>query len=394
MSFQERWPILRVLSVVVILVAMLLYVAAQFAAAGKSFAVSFDGVEYQVGVLIGAAIVLIYTVLGGFRAACWTDFVQALIMVGTLVVFPLYLLVAGGGYDAIAVQMAEVDRGFLSFLPPLDDAGGGAALLGFLLGSGALGINLGYAGQPHVLVRFMALKDPRSAHIGGIISAVWATFVYWGAVTVGLMVRTLTEADTSSGESSWTAPLAAGLAQGASDAGDTALVLSANNMIPGVMAGMVLAAVLAAICSTADSQLVVAASAVANDLYVRIFERGGRIAHLLINRLVILALGAAAVGLVINEQIEIYKYVLDYGWAILGASFGPQLILLLTWKRASYAGCIAGMATGFLTALLWKLLDIQQYIEHIQIYNLTVAFAAAFAVNVIVSLCSRPRASS
>jgi len=391
MSFQERWPILRVMSVVVILVAMLLYVAAQFAAAGKSFEVSFQGVEYKVGVLIGAVIVLIYTVLGGFRAACWTDLVQALIMVGTLVVFPLYLLVAGGGYDAIAAQMAVVDPGFLSFIPPLDDAGGGAALLGFLLGSGALGINLGYAGQPHVLVRFMALADPRSARIGGFISAIWATFVYWGAVTVGLMVRTLTEADVSSGQATWTAPLAAGLAQGASDAGDTALVLSANNMIPGVMAGMVLAAVLAAICSTADSQLVVAASAVANDLYVRIFERGGRIAHLLINRLVILALGAVAVLLVINEQIEIYKYVLDYGWAILGASFGPQLILLLLWKRATYAGCVAGMVTGFATALLWKVLDLQQYFPHVQIYNLTLGFAAAMIVNVTVSLCSRPR---
>ena len=94
----------------------------------------------------------------------------------------------------------------------------------------------------------------------------------------------------------------------------------------------------------------------------------------------------------INQRIEVYKYVLDYGWAILGASFGPQLILLLTWRRASYAGCVAGMATGFLTALLWKLLDIQQYIEHVQVYNLTVAFAAAFGVNVVVSLFTRPRA--
>ena len=391
MSFRERWPILRILSVVVILVAMLLYVAAQFAAAGKSFAVSFQGVEYRVGVLIGAVIVLIYTVLGGFRAACWTDLVQALIMVGTLVVFPLYVLVAGGGYDAVAVQMAEVNPGFLSFLPPLDDAGGAAALLGFLLGSGALGLNLGYAGQPHVLVRFMALRDPGSARIGGFISAVWATLVYWGAVTVGLMVRTMTEADVSSGASSWTAPLAAGLADGATDAGDTALVLAANNMIHGVMAGMVLAAVLAAICSTADSQLVVAASAAVNDLYVRLFERGRRIAHLLINRLVIVGLGAAAVLLVINEQIEVYKYVLDYGWAILGASFGPQLILLLLWKRATYAGCVAGMATGFGTALLWKILNLQQYLPQVEIYNLTLGFTAAMIVNVAVSLCSRPR---
>ena len=126
---------------------------------------------------------------------------------------------------------------------------------------------------------------------------------------------------------------------------------------------------------------------------MRIIERTGKLAHLVINRMVMIGLGVGAVLLVINERIEVYKYVLDYGWAILGASFGPQLILLLTWKRASYAGCVAGMSTGFLTALLWKLFDIQQFIPHVQVYNLTVAFAAAFGVNVVVSLFSRPRAA-
>jgi sodium/proline symporter len=313
--------------------------------------------------------------------------------VGTLIVFPLYLLLAGGGFDTIAERMAVVDRSFLDFIPPLDDAGGAAAFLGFLLGSGALGINLGYPGQPHVLVRFMALADPRDARIGGIISATWATAVYWGAVTTGLVVRSMTEGDIAAGDVTWTASLAAGLAQGATDVGDTGLVLAANNMIPGMMSGLVLAAVLAAICSTADSQLVVAASAAANDIYVRLIERTGKVAHLLINRVVMIGLGVGAVLLVIDEQIEVYKYVLDYGWAILGASFGPQLILLLTWKRATYAGCVAGMATGFLTALLWKVLDLQQYVEHVQIYNLTLAFAAAMVVNVVVSLFSRPRAT-
>jgi len=266
-----------------------------------------------------------------------------------------------------------------------------AALLGFLLGSGALGINLGYSGQPHVLVRFMALRDPRYARIGGVISAVWATLVYWGAVTVGLMARTMTESAVTTDDVAWTSTLAAGLADGATDVGDTALVLAANNMLPGVMSGMVLAAVLAAICSTADSQLVVAASAAANDIYARLIARGGRLTHGLINRVVILALGLGAVLLVIDERVEVYTYVLDYGWAILGASFGPQLILLLLWRRASYAGCVAGMATGFTIALLWKLLDLQQYFPHVQIYNLTIAFAAAMVVNVAVSLAWRRR---
>ena len=210
-------------------------------------------------------------------------------------------------------------------------------------------------------------------------------------MTVGLMARTMTESAVTTDDVAWTSTLAAGLADGATDVGDTALVLAANNMLPGVMSGMVLAAVLAAICSTADSQLVVAASAAANDIYARLIARGGRLTHGLINRVVILALGLGAVLLVIDERVEVYTYVLDYGWAILGASFGPQLILLLLWRRASYAGCVAGMATGFTIALLWKLLDLQQYFPHVQIYNLTIAFAAAMVVNVAVSLAWRRR---
>ncbi|MHC4141423.1 MAG: sodium:solute symporter family transporter, partial [Planctomycetota bacterium] len=329
--------------------------------------------QYQAGVLIGAGIVLVYTVLGGFRAACWTDLIQGVIMVGTLVVFPLYVLVAWGGYAFIGEHAGAADQNLLRVIPEFNDRAWGPAFLGFLLGSGALGINFGYPGQPHVLVRFMALADPRQARLGGLISAVWATLVYWGAVTIGLMARAMTEADsTGAGEFAWTEALPA-------DGGETALVLAAQNTIPGLFSGLVLAAVLAAICSTADSQLVVAASSAANDIYF----------HVLVNRAVMLGLGVAAVLLVIDSSVQIYKYVLEYGWAILGASFGPQLILLLLWKRATYAGCVAGMLTGFLTALLWKVLNLQQYVEALEVYNLTLAFGAALVVNIVVSLLTR-----
>ena len=306
-------------------------------------------------------------------------------MVATAIVLPIGALVAVGGVGELITGMSTAGATSVVSIT-------GPGTVGFVVGT--LGIGLGYPGQPHVLVRFMALAKPAHARIGGIISAVWATAVYWGAVTVGLMVRTMTETDTASGDTTWTATLGSGLAEGVSDVGDTGLVLAANNMIPGMMSGLVLAAVLAAICSTADSQLVVAASAAANDIYVRLIERTGKLAHLLINRVVMVGLGIGAVLLVIDERIEIYKYVLDYGWAILGAAFGPQLILLLTWKRASYAGCVAGMGTGFVTALLWKVLGIQEHIKDeygVDVYNLTLAFAAAMVVNIVVSLCSRPR---
>lgn len=371
--FRERLPILRILAVVVILVAMLLYVAAQFASAGKAFEATFTSVNYQGGVLIGAGVVLLYTVAGGFRAACWTDFLQAFLMVCTLVAFPVYLLFTQGGFGFMAEQLGAVGDGrLLRFTPQV----GGTAFIGFLLGSGALGINFGYSGQPHVLVRFMAMKDRKVARLAGIISFIWGLFVYWGAVTVGLMARAMTQAGSQWGQQLLTSD----------ESRELGLVLAAKHMLPPVVAGLILAAVLAAICSTADSQLVVAASAAASDLYGRLIGKGKATSQMLINRLAVFGIGLGAVLLVIEKDVQVYKYVLDYGWAILGAAFGPQVILILLWRRASYAGCLAGMMVGFATAILWKVYYMDaDPAPTIEIYNLPLAFVAALFVNILVS---------
>lgn len=372
--FRERVPVLRVLSVIVILAAMLAYVAGQLAAAGKAFEAAFGALGYKEGVLIGAGIVLLYTVTGGFRAVCWTDFLQALLMVGTLIVFPAYLLFSHGGYGFVTAQLAGVvpEGGtagdLLRFLP----SAGPLVLLGFLFGSHALGINFGYPGMPHVLVRFMALRDRREARIAGVVAFMWGLCVYWGAVTVGLFAR----AAATAGEA-WTATLAADQELG--------LVVSAMNLLPEVLSGLVLAAILAAICSTADSQLVVAASSAANDLYAQLVSRTRGGAHPWVNRACVLVLGILAVLLVFETRVQVYQYVLTYGWAMLGAAFGPQVILLLLWRRASYAGCVGGMLVGFAVTLLWdRLMDNE--IAGAEAYNLVVAFIAALVVNIGLSL--------
>lgn len=375
LRFKERWPVLRILSVAVILVAMLLYVAAQFAAAGKSFAALSDGLDYKVGVLIGAGIVLVYTVSGGFRAVCWTDFMQALLMVATLVLFPIYLLVSHGGFEETLNVLRAHDPNLAYFTT---NRTMGAAV-GFLLGSGALGINFGYPGQPHVLVRFMSLKSRREAWAGGFIACTWGGLVLWGAVTVGIFARRMALEGAA-----WAQPM---LAEG-TEQQELALVLSAMHLLPGVLSGLVLAAVLAAICSTADSQLVVAGSSVASDLFARLGRQTGKTAHMLLNRLTILGLGVVAVLLVIKQDINVYVYVLTYGWAVMGAAFGPQLILALFWKRASYAGCVGGMLTGFVVAILWKAV-FDNKVGEVEVYNLPLAFAAALAVNGVVSLLWR-----
>lgn len=423
--FQERVPLIRTLAVVVILVAMMAYVAAQMAAAGKTFEVLFKAAgkttpvaeavvdaareavvvgddvaasavadapgaavaeddsggvtwHYTLGVLIGAVIVLVYTVSGGFRAVCWTDFLQALLMVGALVVFPVYLLATHGGYGfvidtlmGVGDQQGGMPAGYL-----LDPWAGlaGWALVGFLFGSHALGINFGYPGMPHVLVRFMALKDRREAKVAGVVAFVWGLCVYWGAVTVGLFARAVSEYEQGAG---WTA-----LLQTDKEIG---LVVCSIYLLPSVLSGVVVAAVLAAICSTADSQLVVAASSAAYDLYGRVFKRTGKTGSMLVNRLVVLGLGIGAVLLVFETRVNVYSFVLKYGWAMLGAAFGPQVILAVLWRRASYAGCLAGMLVGFIGTIWWgEWYD--KAATGIEIYNLPLAFVAALVVNVVVSL--------
>ena len=374
LHFGERFAVVRTLSVVVILTAMLLYVAAQFAAAGKAFAAAFPGIGYQQGVLIGAAIVLVYTVSGGFRAVCWTDLLQALLMLGVLVVFPIYLLSDLGGYGAVLDRLRVIDGGRLNSFVPQGVSGLG--LVGFVFGASALGINFGYPGQPHVVVRFMALRDRTEARVAGVIAMIWAGLVLWGAVTVGIAARVMAEQGAA-----WAGALEA-------DA-ELSLVVTATHLLPQVISGMVLAAVLAAICSTADSQLVVAASAAANDVYARLFARDGQGSHVWIDRLVVFALGVGAVLLVIDQKVTVYAYVLTYGWAILGAAFGPQLILVLLWRRATYAGCVAGMVTGFAVPVLWKL-QFDGQIHGVEVYNLPFGFVCALVVNVLVSMATRP----
>ncbi len=377
MHFRERLPILRLMSVVVILSSMLLYVASQMAATGLAFNGTFKEISYPAGVGIGAAIVLAYTVMGGFRSACWTDAIQALLMLIVLVGMPAFILFGGHAPESIIATLRDADPKLVRLVPEV----GGMALLGFLLGSGALGINLGYPGQPHVLVRLMAVREQRDIRRSGYIQGVWALLTMGGAITTGVLVRAIAEDGAGWGQGL--------LADGMADK-ELALLQSASHLLPGLLSGMVLAGVLSAAASTADSQLIVAASTASRDAFEKSFGgRRGR-SQGWINRVTVLVFGLGAAAIVLNQEINIYQYVLTYGWAMLGASFGPQLILLLLWKRATYAGCIAGMVTGFTTVILWKLFYNPEDFGGVQIYNLTVGFALAFVVNCVVSLVTPP----
>ncbi|MCG6900792.1 MAG: sodium/proline symporter [Gammaproteobacteria bacterium] len=345
--------LIRLLAVLIILVMLGTYVAAQFNAAGKMF-FALLGWPYHAGVIAGTLIVLIYTVSGGFRAVAWTDVIQALFMIGAVIILPVVLLVELGGIDAMWQHLTALDANGTLTHPLAGKAG--MALTGFL--AGWLGIPLGYCGQPHILIRFMATRDENAIRRGTLISTLWVFLLFSGAVLLGIFARAY---------------------YGVLDDPETVLPRVATELLPGAIGGMMIAAVLAAICSTADSQLLVSASAVSHDLYVRLLGR-----HLddrkvqLFNRMVVLAIGLIAMGFALGEVRVIFDFVL-YAWAGLGAAFGPVLILVLLWKRTSAAGVIAGMTVGFVTAIIWR------QMLHDQLYELLPAFLLAFIVTAWVS---------
>ena len=372
--FNEKLPILRVSAVIIILVSMICYVAAQFDAAGTAFSAAFD-LQFRLGVLIGAGIVLAYTVMGGFRATSWTDFLQSLLMITALVVLPILLVRQIGGWDILIARLGEAPEVMMDGAPyghfgrELVDAFAGTrgffAVIGFLLGF--LGIGLGYPGQPHAVIRFMAAKDEQAIERGSIIAMVWGLFVFSGAVVIGLAGRVLFDMETIANA-------------------ERILPVAAINYLPGLLAGFMIAAILAALCSTADSQLVVAASSVAHDLVARKGKlKEDRLPT--INRATVLVIGLLAMGLALSGKKDIFNFVLRYAWAFLGASFGPLMILILFWKRLTWPGAVAGMLTGFVTTFVWKNIPVLDD----ALYNLVAAFFLALVVAMLVSVTTRDR---
>ncbi|MFQ5579544.1 MAG: sodium/proline symporter [Nitrospiria bacterium] len=324
--FKERERAVRFISVAVIFLMMTAYVAAQFNAAGKTFQAVFH-IRYEYGVLIGVGIVLLYTTTGGFRAVAWTDFIQGMMMCMALIFLPILTVSHVGGWSNVMAGLAKQNLSLVSW------SAGKTGFLMFGLIIGWLGIGLGYPGQPHVLVRFIAARDEATIRKGRIIAMIWGILVFTGAVVFGLSSRVLLSE--------------------LSDA-EQALPIIALKILPGVLAGLMMAAVLAAICSTADSQLLVASSSLSHDLYARLSGKDLNSRFIVnIDRLAVCAVGILAMLLALTENRMIFTFVL-YAWAGLGAAFGPPLILGLLWKKTTSTGAIAGAVVGFFTILVWK----------------------------------------
>ncbi len=369
--FSDSTHALRIISALLIAVFMTAYVAAQFVASGKALSVTF-GIDYHLAVVIGSAVILFYTMMGGFFAVAWTDALQAMMMIFGLVVIPSVGFAKLGGLGGLWKSLASITdpgKGFLSLRVGKE----GIALATFLIGM--IGIGLGYPGQPHVLVRFMAIKKPGLMRKGALIGVIWAVIALYGAVFIGLVARAVLTTDPGDPE--------------------RVMPLLAIQLLPAWLAGIMIAAAMAAMMSTADSQLLVASSTFVQDFFHKAFGREPNPRTLvLLSRIVTLIVGATALVVALRQDPEnpvgVVFWLVLYAWGGLASSFGPLLVLSLYWKRVTRAGAIAGMIAGSATVVVWKNISVLSNF----LYELVPGFVVSLLVVVLVSLFTKPPAEA
>jgi sodium/proline symporter len=355
----DRDGLLRLTLALVILVFMVVYVASQFVGGGKAMSASF-GLSQWAGVLVTAAIVLGYTMLGGFLAVSLTDTLQALFMLVGLVLLPIVAITHAGGWGPVMADLRAYDP---AFVDPLS--------LGFGAWLGFVGIGLGSPGNPHILVRYMSIRDPAQLKWAAGVGTTWNVIMGAGAVLVGMAGRIYF-------------PEVGQLL--AEDTENLYPMLAQYHLHP-VLFGVVVASIFAAIMSTADSQLLVAASALVRDFYQKVVKKDEEIPRerlVLFSRLTVALLVGVALVLGWLAESLVFWLVL-FAWAGLGAALGPTSILALYWRGLTRAGVFAGLVTGTLVTFVWGLtpgLDAR-------LYELIPAFALALLATVGVSLVTR-----
>ena len=370
--FPEQATALRVVSAIVIVVFFTVYTAAGLVAGGKLFTTSFAGLfagsdvsPYLAGLWLTAAVVVAYTVIGGFLAVSLTDAVQGLIMLAALIVMPLAIVFGEGG-NAAAVR--EVQPGFFSLTH-------GLTLLSFL---SAVSWGLGYFGQPHIIVRFMAIRSVAEMPRARRIAMGWMALCLAGAIAIGLTGRAYVERN--------------GLALADPE---TIFLLLADALFDPLVTGLLLAALLAAVMSTISSQLLVSSSSLTEDFY-RLFLRRHASGQetVTVNRISVLLVALAALAIAGDPDSRVLGLVAN-AWAGFGAAFGPMILLALTWRGTTGAGALAGLVTGAAVVAGWIALGWNaSFLGGEGVYEIVPGFLAAFTAIVLVSLATRPTASS
>lgn len=373
--FGDEKNILRGIAAVVIIVFFVPYTASGFAACGKLFS-SLFGVDYVIAMIISAVVIVGYTALGGFLAASFTDLIQSIVMTVALIVVLCFGVITAGGLDAV-FQNAVALPGYLSMTHTFDSSTGiGAQPYGVLTIFSTLAWGLGYFGMPHILLRFMAIEDEKKLTTSRRVATSWVVISMFVAIIIGVVGLGMTNAGAIpalEGSNSETIIV------------QIASLLSSHGIIAALLAGVILAGILAATMSTADSQLLAASSSVSKDLMRGLF--GIQMTEkqaMVIARLSLIVIAVVAVFLARDPNSSVFRIV-SFAWAGFGAAFGPVVLFALFWRRANKWGALAGMITGGVMVFVWKFL-VRPLGGGFDIYELLPAFLINCAVLVIVSL--------
>ena len=381
--FHEKKKVIMTLSALFILIFFTVYASSCFVTCGKLFSTLF-GASYQSMMIAGALFVVIYTFLGGFLAESASDFMQAVVMIFALTVILITGTLAAGGLQAV-VDNAKNIPGFFTFFgiasPSVDANGiqqvangapvfGEAGSYGFLTIISTLSWGLGYFGMPQVLLRFMAIRKTDELVRARRIATVWVVISLTAAVLIGLMGRAMFPVHETLNT--------------ASGAENVFIVLS-RHLLPPLLAGLVMAGILAATISSSDSYLLIAASAVSLNIFKGILKKDASDKQVMtMSRIILLLIAVVGVIIAMDENSVIFTIV-SFAWAGFGAVFGPIMLFSLFWKRTTQAGAVAGMVTGGVMVFLWKLV-LKPLGGVFGIYELFPAFVLSCLVILVVSL--------
>jgi sodium/proline symporter len=355
--FNDSWHLIRAVAVVIILAMVTTYVTAQLVASGKALS-EFVNLDYKVGVVVGSAIIIAYTFIGGYKAVSYTDVLQGVLMLLGLIFVPLVAVNAAGGWDSVTSNLIAQDPSLVSMFSLTNGIEGWVAAVSFVA------IGLPFLGVPQLLVRFMSARDDGELVKARYVS-VGITLVFTiRAVTAGIAGRALFPGIEDS---------------------ETIFPMLATELFPPLISGVLLVIVLSAIMSTADSLLLLASSAIVRDTMQKILgsKKSDR-ALSVYGKIVTIIIGIVAIAFAIPEAQFIFYFVL-FAWSGLGAAFGPVLICLLYYKKTTRAGVLSGMLAGFLTSVIWMLeLKEQTY----GLYEAVPGFAVGIVVTMLVSMAT------
>jgi sodium/proline symporter len=350
---------LRIVSAIFILIFFILYTSSGFVAGGKVFQAMFH-VPYFWAMLLGAFVIVFYTFLGGFMAVCWTDFVQGVLMFFAIIIVPCVGIFLLGGPSVTFNAMEHLSEGFLD---PFAAIGGTPLSLAAVIS--LMGWGLGYFGQPHIIIRFMAITSAKQIPQARRIAMVWVVLSLSAAVAVGMVGRVLLK-ETLHGA-----------------ARETVFIAMTDRIFSPFFAGIVFSAVLAAIMSTASAQLLVTSSAVSQDLCKSLVNKRATPQVLLrVSRWSVLLVAGIAVALAANPENRILDLV-AYAWAGFGAAFGPAVLISLYWKRMTCNGALASIVAGGTTVLVWK------QFGWLGLYEIVPGFILSVVVIFVVSLIDK-----